>query len=123
MNDFLLDTARRLSPEATADLKRLSHDHGINAEMIQSLLTSKEEARAHIRFFKRMMYSSHSLGIAVGAGMAIFGAIGLLDEFSGRHCAFAVLGLFCVGVFFTSFLTMREAIRETEGVAQRYDLI
>ena len=123
MNDFFQDAARRLSSEATADLKRLSYDHGINAQMIQSLLSSKEEASAHIRFFKRMMYSSHSLAIAVGAGMAIFGVIGLVDGFSGSHCAFAGLGLFCMGVFFTTFLTMREAIRETENVAKKHDLI
>jgi len=55
--------------------------------------------------------------------MAIFGAIGLVDGFSGRHCAFAVLGLFCMGVFFTTFLTMRDAIRETEAVAKKHDLI
>jgi len=117
------DAVRAPSPEALVDLKRLARDHGINAEMIQSLKTCKEESRAHIRFFKRMMFVSNGVVMAIGAALVVFGGVGLLSGFSVVHCALAVIGLLLFAKFFTVFLSMLEAIRETEAVAHRHDLI
>lgn len=111
------------SPQALADLKRLARDHGINAEMIQSLKTCKEESRAHIRFFKRMMFMSNGALMAMGAAGVIFGGMGLLDTFSVVRALLVVIGLVLFAKFFTVFLSMNEAIRETEIVAQKHDLI
>lgn len=123
MNDFMPDAARAPSPEALADLKRLARDQGMNAEMIRSLTASKEEASAHIRFFKRMMFVSNSVFMAVGAAAIVFGGMGLLDGFSVIHALLVVIGLVLFAKFFTVFLSMREAIRETEAVARKHDLI
>jgi len=117
------DAARAPSPEALADLKRLARDQGMNAEMIRSLTASKEEASAHIRFFKRMMFVSNSVFMAVGAAAIVFGGMGLLDGFSVIHALLVVIGLVLFAKFFTVFLSMREAIRETEAVARKHDLI
>jgi len=38
-----------------SDLEYLREAHGLNDIMFESLLASKKEARAHIRFFKRMV--------------------------------------------------------------------
>jgi hypothetical protein len=114
---------RTPSPQALADLKRLAREHGINAEMIQSLKTCKEESRTHIRFFKRMMFVSNGTLMAIGAGGVIFGGMGLLDGFSVIYVLSVVLGLLLFAKFFTVFLSMSEAIRETEDVARMHDLI
>jgi len=46
MNEFWPEVETKLSPEAVTDLRQLSSDHAINAELIHSLKTSKSEARA-----------------------------------------------------------------------------
>jgi len=117
------DAARAPSPEALSDLKALSRDHGINAELIKSLTASKEEARAHIGFFKRMMFVTNGGVMTVGLAIAGFGAQRLLGGFS-------VLGLVCLVVgallflkFTAVFASMDKAIRATEAVARKHDLI
>jgi len=66
------EAQRAPSPEALADLKALVRDHGVNAELIKSLTASKEEARAHLGFLKRMMFVSNGAVMMVGALLAIF---------------------------------------------------
>ena len=117
------DAAHAPSPAALADLKALARDHGVNAELIKSLTASKEEARAHLGFFKRMMFVSNGVVMAIGAASLIIGAMGLLDGFSVIHCALVVIGFLLFAKFFTVFLSMSEAIRETEAVALKHDLI
>ncbi len=114
---------RAPSPEALAELKGLARDHGINAELIKSLTTSKEEARAHLGFFKRMMFVSNGVVRMVGWAIAGFGAQRLM------------VGMFIVGViclviggllflkFTAVFASMVKAIRATEAVARKHDLI
>ena len=114
---------RAPSSEALEDLKRLAQHHGINAEMIQSLKACPEESRAHIRFFKRMMFVSNGALMVIGAALGLFGGMGLLEGFSVFRSACIIIGLLIFAKFFTVFLSMREAIRETEAVAQRHKLI
>ena len=123
MSEFMPDTARAPSPEALADLTALARDHGMNAEMIQSLTASKEEASAHIRFFKRMMFVSNGAFMALGAAAVVFGGMGLLNGLSVVRALLVVIGVVLFAKFFTVFLSMREAIRETEAVARKHDLI
>lgn len=117
------EAARAPSPEALADLKGLARDHGINAELIKSLTTSQDEARAHINFYKRMMFVSNGAVMTVGLALAGFGGQRLMGGFS-------VLGLACLlagGLLFVKFTAvfagMVRAIRAVEAVAQKHDLI
>ena len=114
---------RAPSPEALADLKDLARDHGINAELIKSLTTSKVEARAHIGFFKRMMFVSNGGVMTVGLAIAGFGAQRLMSGVS-------ILGVLCLVIggllflkFTAVFASMVKAIRATEAVARKHDLI
>ena len=123
MKNIWPEVERALSPEAVADLRALSSDHAINAELIHSLTTSKEEARNHISFFKRMMIVSNGLIMTVGAALAIFGGMGLLDGLSVIRFLALIAGLLLFTKFFTVYLSMSEAIRETEAVARKHNLI
>ena len=123
MKNIWPEVEHALSPEAVADLRALSSDHAINAELIHSLTTSKEEARNHISFFKRLTIVSNGLFMTVGAAFIIFGGMGLLDGFSLIRCLALIAGLLLFVKFFTVFLSMSEAIRETEAVAHKHNLI
>ena len=123
MSDFWPEGGTKLSPEAKADLKRLSSDHAINAELIHSLTASKEEARAHLAFFKRMMIITNGLMMFIGLSLAGFGGLRLMTGFS-------ILGLICLiaGVllflkFASVFASMSRALKETKAVAQKHKLI
>jgi len=123
MSDYWPDTDTKLSPEARADLKQLSKDHAINAELIHSLTASKEEARAHLAFYKRMMIFSNGLLMFLGIALAGFGITKLIDSFS-------ILGLFCLTAgtllflkFTTVFISMNRGLQETEAVARKHQLI
>ncbi len=111
------------SPQALADLKALTRDRGINEELIKSLTVSKEEARAHLGFFKRMMIVTNGGVIFVGLSLAGFGAQRLMGGFS-------VLGLICLVIgamlflkFTAVFAGMVRAIKATEAVARKHELI
>ena len=123
MSDFWPEGGAKLSPEAKADLKRLSSDHAINAELIHSLTASKEEAQAHLAFFKRMMIITNGLMMFIGLSLAGFGGLRLMNGFS-------ILGLICLiaGVllflkFASVFASMSRALKETKAVAQKHKLI
>lgn len=117
------EAASAPSPEALADLKDLARDHGINAELIKSLTTSKDEARAHLGFFKRMMFVSNGGVMFAGLVLAGFGGQRLMGGFS-------VLGVICLVIggllflkFTAVFASMVKAIRAAEAVARKHDLI
>ena len=123
MSDFWPEGGAKLSPEAKADLKRLSSDHAINAELIHSLTASKEEARAHLAFFKRMMIISNGLLMFIGLSLAGFGGLRLMNSFS-------ILGLICLisgAVLFLKFATvfasMSRGLQATKAVARKHGLI
>ncbi len=123
MSEIWPDTETTLSPEAIADLRRLSTDHAVNADLIHSLTASKEEALAHLKFFKRMMIISNGVLMFLGLTLAGFGVLRLMDTFS-------ILGLICLLVgtllflkFTTVFISMHRALQETEAVARKHQLI
>ena len=123
MSDIWPEGGTKLSPEAKADLKRLSQDHAINAEMIHSLTASKEEARAHLAFFKRMMFITNGLLMFIGLSLAGFGGLRLMNGFSilGLICLIAGTLLFLK--FASVFASMSRALKETKAVAQKHKLI
>jgi len=111
------------SPAALADLKALSRDHGINDELIKSLLASKEEAHAHISFFKRMMFVSNGAVMTLGLALAGFGAKRLMDGFSIVGVLCLVAGALLFLKFLAVFAGMVRAIKAAEAVAQKHKLI
>ena len=117
------DAARAPSPEALADLKALARDHGVNAELIRSLTASKEEARAHLRFFKRMMFLSNGVVMIVGAALAIFAGQQLRDDTSILWGAVLTLGVILFVKFFSVFISMSKSLRVTVAVARKHDLL
>ena len=114
---------RAPSPEALADLKDLARDHGINAELIRSLTTSKPEARAHIGFFKRMMFVSNGAIMTLGLAVAGFGGQRLMGGFSILGAICLVVGLLLFLKFMAVFAGMTRAIKATEAVARKHNLI
>ena len=123
MIEFSPDAQTRLSPEAMSDLRQLSTDHAINAELIHSLTASKPEARAHLKFFKRMMIISNGLFMFIGLTLAGFGGLRLTSGFSilGLICLIAGILLFLK--FASVFLSMTRALRAAEAVAKKHQLI
>ena len=123
MIEFSPEVQTTLSPEALSDLRQLSTDHAMNAELIHSLTASKEEARAHLKFFKRMMIMSNGLLMFLGLTLAGFGGLRLLDGFS-------ILGLICLIAgtliflkFASVFASMSRALSATTSVAKKHGLI
>jgi len=123
LRDIWPDVETKLSPEAVADLRQLSTDHAINAELIHSLTASKEEARAHLKFFKRMMIITNGLLMFVGAVLAGFGILRLSDGFSILGLISLVAGLLLFLKFATVFMSMTHALRATETVARKHRLL
>lgn len=117
------EAQRAPSPEALADLKALARDHGMNAELIKSLTASKEEARAHLGFFKRMMFLSNGAVMMVGAALAIFAGQQLRDGTSIMWGAALGIGIVLFLKFFTVFISMSKSLRATEAVARKHHLI
>ena len=123
MTEFWPDVDTKLSPEAKADLKRLSSDHAINAEMIHSLTASKEEARAHLAFFKRMMIITNGILMFIGLSLAGFGGLRLTNGFSIFGLICLISGALLFLKFASVFASMSRALKETEAVAQKHKLI
>ena len=111
------------SPERLADLKRLVDDHGMSLDMISSLSSSKEEARAHLKFFKRMMITSNGLLMFLGLTLAGFGILRLVDKFSILALACAIAGTLLFRKFASVFASMSRSLRATEAVARKHNLI
>lgn len=123
MNDSKSTAKASIAADLAADLKALERDHGMSSELIKSLTTSKEEARAHIRFFKRMMFISNSAAMTIGLAILGFGVKRLTEGFSVLGAVSLVVGLFLFLKFAIVFASMTKAINNTEAVAQKYDLI
>ena len=117
------EAPRAPSPEASADLKVLAREHGVNAELIKSLTAGKEEARAHLGFFRRMMFVSNGAVMMIGAAIAIFAGQKFFQGASGVWIGAMVLGLLLFLKFFTVFISMSKALRAAEAVARKHDLI
>lgn len=106
-----------------SDLRVLERDHAINSELIKSLLASKEEALAHIIFFKRMMFVSNGAVMTIGLALAGFGGKRLLDGFSWLGIVALVVGVLLFLRFVTVFATMTLSMKATEALARKHDLI
>ena len=118
-----LDRRTAPSPALAADLEALKRNHAINPELISSLLASKEEARAHIRFFKRMMFVSNGAVMTIGLALAGYGGKRLLGEFSINGLICLIVGGLLFLRFAAVFATMTLSMKASEAVARKHDLI
>jgi len=123
VRDIWPDVETKLSPEAVADLRQLSSDHAINAELIHSLTASKKEARAHLKFFKRMMTITNGLLIFAGAVLAGFGILRLSNGFSVLGLISLIPGGLLFLKFATVFISMNKALLQTKAIARKHGLI
>jgi len=125
MSEFMSEANRALSPQALDKLKMLSRDHGLNADLIRALKTCPDEARAHIRLFKRMMYMTNGIFMLIGIGLVRLGLHlqGLRGGFSLLVILSLIAGCLLFLKYLSVFLSMRRAINVTEAVALRYELI
>lgn len=117
------DIGQTPSPALLADLKALESKHAINSELIKSLLASKDEARAHIGFFKRMMFVSNGAVMTIGLAIAGFGAKRLIDSFSVLGLISLITGALLFLRFAAVFASMALSMKATEAIARKHDLI
>ena len=117
------DVRRTASPSLQSDLKALERDHAINPELIKSLLASKEEARAHIGFFKRVMFVSNGAVMTIGLALAGFSGKRLMDGFSVLALIGLIVGALLFLRFAAVFATMTLSMKATEALARKHDLI
>lgn len=123
MSDFIPERRRTECHALESDLSALERDHAINSELIKSLLASKEEAHAHITFFKRMMFVSNGAVMTIGLALAGFGGKRLLDGFSWLGIISLAVGVLLFLRFVTVFATMTLSMKATEALARKHDLI
>jgi len=123
MSKFISGVKRAVSPEALSDLKWLAREHGINDELIQSLKTSKDESRMHIRFFKRMMFAINGAVMTIGLALTGFGIQRMMNGFSIIALIMTFAGSLLFVKFASVFMGMSRAIKATESIAQKHDLI
>lgn len=101
------------------DLSRLQREHAIDDSLIESLTASPEQARAHIQFWKRMMWVTNGTGIML---TLVLGVLALRANsilfYAGAAICF-VAALLCL----LTLLRQRKAIAEVESVARQYSLI
>ena len=119
----MADAARAPSPEALADLKQLAREYDIDSELIQTLITCKEQSRTQIRFYKRMMFVSNGTIMTVGLALAGFG-------WERLSAGSAVTGGICLAIgallflkFTAVFASTVKAIWATEIIARKHNLI
>ncbi len=102
------------------DLEFLQNTHAIDDSLIETLQSSPEQAKAHIRFYKRMIILTCVLPVFMGgvviaiAGMKLSGILALL---------LCVVGAWVIYHFGYILVKMSNAIRATEQVAKYHHLI
>ena len=106
-----------------ADMQYLQTDHAIDDSLIESLLASPEQARAHLAFWKRMMWGVNGGLICLLTACAIFSALCLM---SGGPPIWA--GAFIISVGLAGYMTLvlrrqREAFGALLRIAHRHNLI
>ena len=105
------------------DFTWLENTHGINDIMFESLLASKAEARAHIRFFKRMVFISN--GAVMTLGLCLIGW-GFKDGFDDVSIVRVILGFFGLLVFLwfcRVFVRGIRSVHAVERISRKHGLI
>ena len=112
-----------MSEALQSDLEYLRKSHGLNDILFESLLTSKAEARAHIRFFKRMVFISN--GAVMTLGLCFMGW-GFRDGFDDVSIVRIILGFFGLLVFLwfcRVFVRGVRSVQAVERISQKHGLV
>jgi len=113
----------KTDPELLADLKYLRREHGLNDILFESLLASKPEARAHIRFFKRMVFVSNFAVMMIGLCLTGWGFKKGIDLSYSFRMFIGLIGLTIFIWFCQVFVSGMRSVRAVERIAQKHNLI
>ena len=114
---------RAPSPELLADIEALIKDHGLSRELTASLLSSKREARAHLAFFRRMMFITNGWVMTAALMLAGFGVKELTAGFSSLGVVCVVVGSLLFLKFTAVFSSMTRGLKAARACALKHDLI
>ena len=112
-----------MSADLRSDLEYLRDAHGLNDILFESLLASKEEARAHIQFFKRMVFISN--GAVMTLGLSLMGW-SFRDGFDDVSIVRIILGFFGLLVFLwfcRVFVRGVRSVQAVERISQKHGLV
>lgn len=111
----------------TADLKHdlamLQTEHAIDDSLIESLVTSRAQARTQIAFWVRMMWISNGALIGAAALLAGFAIRALAHGGTKLWLLPLLIGLAAVLFFLGVLARQRQAAAAVKRVAQKHDLI
>ena len=115
--------SRDLDEALQADIEYLRNFHGLNDILFESLLTSKEEARAHIRFFKRMVFISNGTVMTLGLSLMGWSLKSGFAKMSVFRVILGCLGLLVFLWFCRVFVRGVRSLQAVERISQKHDLI
>lgn len=123
MSECEHDKPNRFNPQAVDDLKQLMREHSMHIEVVNTLLASKAEARDYIAYFKRMTFLTNGSFMAGGLALMGFGIKRMVgnEYLLGFVCL--LIGMAVFWQFLGAFISMIRALRATEAVARKHDLI
>ena len=116
-------TNKGMDAALLADLEYLRDVHGLNDILFESLLASKEEARAHIKFFKRMVFISNGAVMTLALCLMGWGFKGGFDDVSIVRIIPGFLGLIVFLWFCRIFIRGVRSVQAVERISQKHGLI
>lgn len=105
------------------DLQRLKSQHAIDDGLIESLVTSKAQANAHLQFWTRLMWTVNGSLILIFALISGFGLRQFLRGDSIWMVGLAGLALFVLFWMVSVLQRQRRAKCAVIEVARKYDLL
>ncbi len=102
------------------DLEFLQSTHAIDDSLIESLQPSPEQAKAHIRSYKRMILLTYVLPVLMGSASIALAGLKLNGILATLLC---MVGAWVIYHFGYVFVKMSKAIRTTERIAKYHHLI
>ena len=115
--------SKDLDQALKADIEYLRNSHGLNDILFESLLTSKAEARAHIRFFKRMVFISNGVVMTLGLCLMGWDFKGGFDDVSVLRIVPGFIGLLVFLWFCRVFVRGIRSVQAVERILKKYGLI
>lgn len=115
--------ARINTNELSKDLDWLRKSHGLNDVLLDSLLASKAEARAHLKFFKQMVFVSNIAVMTLGLCFMAWSFGKGFTDIGIRRLVIGVMGLGVFIWFGLVFIRGIKSVQAAEGVARKHGLI
>lgn len=106
--------------ELSEDLEFLQNTHAIDDSLIESLQSSPEQAKAHIRYYKQMIFLTSVLPVVVGGVIIVLAGLKLSGIIA---FAFFIIGAWIIYHFGYVLAKMSKAILATERIANYHHLI